>query len=260
MRLAVDLGRQSVTEDRSKPHVGAVVVRGGIVLGSGYRGQSGEGNHAEFGVLQGLESTDLTGAIVFSTLEPCSKRNHPKIPCANRLAEAGVSDVYIGIYDPNPIIYRQGWKILRDAGVQLHDFPADLRDEIAVDNAAFISQYKIATGDRGRVTVGSRETASGVTVQTSIGAFRISTSPMGGAGVWLIDYNNNLAAVRFANTFEEVDDPGALTFGTTHYAGLPIGEIACLRSERGYLLIKNVGSRVPNIFDLDFEARGRPVE
>src|ERR1700694_3579684 len=109
MRMAVDLGKKSRSEgDPTKPYVGAVVVKDGKVIGSGHRGMTNPGDHAEFGVLQGISPVDIEGTVVYSTLEPCSKRNHPKIPCAHRLAEAKVSAVYIGIYDPNPVIYRAG--------------------------------------------------------------------------------------------------------------------------------------------------------
>jgi pyrimidine deaminase RibD-like protein len=123
MRMAVDLGKQS--GDPFNPYVGAVVVKDGKVIGGGHRGMTAPGDHAEFGVLKGLDPAQHNGATVFSTLEPCSQRNHPKIPCAQRLAEAGVAVVYVGIYDPNPVIYRQGWKMLTEAGVRVRD-TADL--------------------------------------------------------------------------------------------------------------------------------------
>ena len=172
MRLAVDLGKRCVSEDRGKPLVGAVIVKDGKVLGSGFRGETNEGDHAEYGVLKRLGDIDLTGALVFTTLEPCSRRKTPTfIPCAQRLVNVGVSEVHIGIYDPNPVIYRQGWKILRDAGVRLRDFPADLREEIAVDNADFIAQYKRAAGDVGQFSFDSHGGEGRFTVETSIGKF-----------------------------------------------------------------------------------------
>jgi hypothetical protein len=64
MRLAVDRGRQSVSEgDPTKPYVGAVVVQKGKVVGTGYRGMVGAGNHAEYGVLP-------VWSVVFSLLNP----------------------------------------------------------------------------------------------------------------------------------------------------------------------------------------------
>ncbi|WAC92220.1 deaminase [Mycobacterium sp. Aquia_213] len=260
MRTAVDLGKQSVAEQgKVTPYVGAVVVKDGEVVGSGYRGKTGAGNHAEYGVLKGLADTDLTGAQVFSTLEPCSKRGPDRIPCARRLAEARVSDVWIGLYDQNPVIDRRGWKILRDAGVTVHDFPSDLRDEIALDNSQFMGQYKVATGESGQVTFDGSATAGGILVRSSIGDIQIRTSPMGARGVWLIEHGHNVAAIPYGREFEEIDDPATLRFGHSHFAQLGPSEMACLRSERGYLLLKNVSKREPNVIDLLYQVRGRPV-
>jgi pyrimidine deaminase RibD-like protein len=67
MRTAVDLGRQSIPENPpTNPYVGAVVVRNGEVIGSGFRGMAGRGTHAEFGVLQDIDPDLLKGATVFS--------------------------------------------------------------------------------------------------------------------------------------------------------------------------------------------------
>jgi diaminohydroxyphosphoribosylaminopyrimidine deaminase/5-amino-6-(5-phosphoribosylamino)uracil reductase len=260
MRLAVDLAKRCVSEDRGKPLVGAVVVKDGNVLGSGFRGETGEGDHAEYGILKRLCDIDLAGAVVFTTLEPCSRRKTPMfIPCAQRLVNVGVSEVHIGIYDPNPVIYRQGWRILRDAGVRLRDFPADLREEIAVDNADFIAQYKGAVGDVGQFSLDSLEGAGSFTVETSIGKFNIQTSPMGPRSVWLLDQTHKVAAVRYAKEFDEIDDPGALTF-SSRYAAFSPHQIACLRNERGYLLLKNVSDDAANVIHVLYQARGASPE
>lgn len=239
--MAVDLGKRSVSEgDPTKPYVGAVIVRDGQLLGSGYRGMTGPGHHAEFGLLQSIAAGATNGASVFSTLEPCSTRNHPKVPCAQRLVEAGVKEVYIGIYDPNPVIYRGGWRILNHAGVSLYDFPADLRDEIAIDNALFLARYKTATGDAGEVEFDYALNGRSFDVQTSAGSFTVQVSDMGVLGVYVLDYNHNVAHVRHATKFSEIDDPGALDFAS-YYAPLFVGQIACFRNENGYLLVKLTG-------------------
>jgi pyrimidine deaminase RibD-like protein len=256
MRMAVDLGKKSISEgDPTKPYVGAVVVKDGHVVGSGYRGMTQPGHHAEFGVLQGISDPGLLeDAVVFSTLEPCSARNHPKIPCARRLVEAKVSEVHIGIYDPNPIIYRQGWKILHDGGISLRDFPHDLRDEIAVDNAAFLARYKTASGDAGIARFDAGPDGGEYTIKTSIGNFVIKVSP----GPWVYDHNNKIALVRFATEFSQIDDPGALEF-KNYYTSVYPGQIACLRSQNGFLLIKRTRlepGTPGNVAEFEFEARG----
>jgi pyrimidine deaminase RibD-like protein len=239
MRMAVDLGKLSISEgDPTKPYVGAVVVQDGEVVGSGYRGMTAPGHHAEFGVLQGIAPEMLAGAGVFSTLEPCSTRNHPKIPCAQRLVDAKVSEVYIGIYDPNPTIYRQGWNILNKAGISLHDFSADLRDEIAVDNTCFLSRFKTATGDAGEdVRFDFRLNGGKYKLQSSVGDFVVQVGQRGWGSVYVIDHGHHVALARFATEFAQIDDPGALDFAN-YYASVSIGQIACIRTPTGYLLIQ----------------------
>jgi pyrimidine deaminase RibD-like protein len=259
MRMAVDLGKKSISEgDPTKPYVGAVVVKDGDVVGSGYRGMAKPGHHAEFGVLQSISDPKLLeDAVVFSTLEPCSQRGHPKIPCAHRLVAAKVSEVYIGILDTNPVIYREGWKILNDAGISVRDFPHDLRDEIAADNAAFLARYKTASGDVGRARFDSKLNGGKYTVETSIGNFVIQVSP----GPWVYDHVHHVAHARYATEFSQIDDPAALDFGN-YYASVGVGEIACLRSEKGYLLIKRTRlepGTPPSVAAFEWEARG-PIE
>ena len=238
--MAVDLGKLSISEgDPNKPYVGAVVVREGEVIGSGHRGMTAPGDHAEFGVLKGIDPEQLSGATAFSTLEPCSQRNHPKIPCARRLVEAGVVIVYVGIYDPNPVIYRQGWRILMEAGVKVCDFPTDLRDEIAIDNTLFLSRFKRRGGDADEFTFDYELQGHRYPVQTSIGAFTVEVSHRGFNSIYIYDQQNKVGHARFATSFEQVDDPGALEFNA-RYVALNIGEIACLRNPRGYFLVQLV--------------------
>ncbi|MGV0787571.1 hypothetical protein ABQF33_11675 [Mycolicibacterium sp. XJ2] len=241
MRMAVDLGKQSIQENPSiNPYVGAVIVRNGDIIGSGFRGMAGRGAHAEFGALQTIDPDLLRGATVFSTLEPCSQRGPTKIPCANRLAQAGIAVAYIGVYDPNPVIYRQGWRILTEAGVRVRDFPADLRDEIAIDNALFLTRFKRLGGDRGEIAFDYRLRGGKYRVVTTIGGFTIDVGERDSDSVYLYDETNNVGDPRFARDFEEIDDPGALEFNAP-YVVLEVGEIACLRSVHGYLLVQLTG-------------------
>lgn len=242
MRMAVDLGKRSISEgDPTKPYVGAVVVQDGNVVGSGHRGMTAPGHHAEFGVLQGIPPELLEGAVVFSTLEPCSNRNHPKIPCAHRLVDAKVSAVYVGIYDPNPTIYRQGWNILNKARILVRDFPADLRDEIAVDNTQFLAKFKTATGDVGEdIRFDFTLNGGKYKVQSSIGDFVVQVGQRGSSSVYILDHGHNVAFARFATDFAQVDDPGALDFAT-YFAPVSVSEIACLRTNTGYLLVQITG-------------------
>ncbi len=128
MELAIHEARQSVGEDGApNPKVGAVVVRGGIVVATAHRGELGKGEHAEFTALERkLPDETLVGATVYTTLEPCTTRNHPKIACAKRIIERKVARVLIGMLDPTPLICGRGERLLRKHGIEVDHFPDDL--------------------------------------------------------------------------------------------------------------------------------------
>lgn len=241
MRMAVDLGKKSIGEERRDPppRVGVVFSEDGEVLGSGFRGDTGSGDHAEYGVLKRLGDADLSRVEVFTTLEPCSRRDHPKLPCAERLAKAGVRRVWIGMYDPNPRIYREGWKILRDAGVELRDFDADLRAEIAADNAAFLDGFRIGRGPIGEARFDWSANSGRFEVHADNDRhFATDWSGRGDDSMWAYDERLHVAEARHASDFAEIDDPAALNFSSRAVAA-KVGEIVVYRDGEGaYLLVR----------------------
>lgn len=106
MRMAVNEAAKCVAEPGgARPRVGAVVARDAELLCTAFRGELKAGDHAEFTALEGkLASTSVAGATVYTTLEPCTTRNCPKLPCAERLIQRKVARVVIGTLDPNPNI------------------------------------------------------------------------------------------------------------------------------------------------------------
>jgi|HubBroStandDraft_1064217.scaffolds.fasta_scaffold55241_2 pyrimidine deaminase RibD-like protein len=135
---AVELARKSITEDDGElhPYVGAVIVKDGKILSTGFRGETGEGRHAEFCALKKLnedvDKVDLSGCTVFTTLEPCSIRKPSKTPCTNRLINGNVARVVYGLADKDETVF--GHSSLSEAGIEIGLFPTDLIQKLLVLN------------------------------------------------------------------------------------------------------------------------------
>ena len=144
MERAVEEARKSKAEDeRVHPKVGVVVVKDGRELARAYRGELENGQHAEYTALEKkLADQTIAGATVYTTLEPCTTRNHPKVPCADRLIQRKVSRVVIGMLDPNPEISGKGYTKLRDANTGVSLFHDDLKSQIEEMNREFTRHHK----------------------------------------------------------------------------------------------------------------------
>jgi pyrimidine deaminase RibD-like protein len=144
IRHAIAESMESIDEDsRPHPKVGVVVVKEGNVLASAFRGEM-PGSHAEYIALEKkLNGRDVSGATLFTTLEPCTTRNHPKIPCAQRIVERQIGRVIIGMLDPDPRIRGRGVWDLKKAGVVVGFFDntnKKYEDEVLALNSKFIGQ------------------------------------------------------------------------------------------------------------------------
>jgi pyrimidine deaminase RibD-like protein len=158
--VAIEEARKSVSEDR-RPHplVGAVIVKNGHILSKAHRGEKLK-SHAEFTALEDkLRDEPIAGATVYTTLEPCTTRKSPKIPCAQRLVDRKVERVFIGMLDPNPDIRGLGVQLLNEAGIETQLFPRDLTAQIEELNRDFIRDQKQRHA--------SRETHDTITVATT---------------------------------------------------------------------------------------------
>ncbi|MFN0157288.1 MAG: ATP-binding protein [Bacteroidota bacterium] len=148
MQMAIDEMMKSVAEPRTdgkaNPKVGAVLIaQEGDLLGTAYRGELRQGDHAEYTLLdKKLRDKNVTGSILFATLEPCAEgaRKEPKIECAQRIVNARIKEVWIGIEDPDPKVARKGMTFLEGAGVNVEMFDKDLQDFIESENKQFLKE------------------------------------------------------------------------------------------------------------------------
>ena len=116
MREALDLARKGRGLASPNPMVGAVVVRDGEVLGRGFHTYEGK-RHAETIAVEQAGAA-ARGATVYLNLEPCSHQGRTP-PCADTLIEAGVARVVAPVEDPNPLVAGQGFRKLREAGIEV---------------------------------------------------------------------------------------------------------------------------------------------
>jgi len=116
LRLACRLARKAAGRTSPNPMVGAVLVRGGKIVGSGYHQYAG-GPHAEINALK-QAGTKAKGATLYITLEPCSHQGRTP-PCTRALIAAGIRAVVAGMKDPNPLVAGRGFQKLRRAGIKV---------------------------------------------------------------------------------------------------------------------------------------------
>ncbi len=113
--------------------VGAVLVRGGKVIATGYHKAAGT-DHAEIVALK-RAGKRARGATLYINLEPCSHFGRTP-PCSRALIGAGVRAVVAGMRDPNPRVAGRGFRALRRAGIAVR--VGLMENHCRVLNKAFI--------------------------------------------------------------------------------------------------------------------------
>jgi len=116
MRLALRLALKGAGRTSPNPMVGAVLVRGGSLVATGYHRRAGS-DHAEIVALK-RAGERARGAALYLNLEPCDHQGRTP-PCTAALIRAGVKKVVVGMVDPNPLVSGGGIRRLRRAGVQV---------------------------------------------------------------------------------------------------------------------------------------------
>lgn len=116
MARALALAKKGRYTTSPNPCVGCVIVKDNKIIAEGYHHKCGQA-HAEVDAVNHAIS-DVSGACVYVTLEPCSHYGRTP-PCALMLVEKKVAKVVIAIEDPNPLVQGRGIQILKDHGIEV---------------------------------------------------------------------------------------------------------------------------------------------
>ncbi|ANB12445.1 bifunctional DRAP deaminase/tRNA pseudouridine synthase RIB2 [Sugiyamaella lignohabitans] len=89
--------------------VGAVLVKDGKVLETGYSRELPGNTHAEQCALEKYYAkhgtTDVpAGTVIYTTMEPCSERLSGNLPCVDRILKTSIKTVFVGVVEPDTFV------------------------------------------------------------------------------------------------------------------------------------------------------------
>jgi len=116
MKRALSLAARGAGYTSPNPMVGAVIVKHGQLISSGYHRRFG-GLHAEIEAIRS-GGEKVRRATMYVNLEPCSHFGKTP-PCVDEIVKAGISEVIVSMIDPNPLVAKTGIGKLRQRGVKV---------------------------------------------------------------------------------------------------------------------------------------------
>lgn len=166
--MALGLAARGEGQTAPNPMVGAVLVRGGHVVGRGYHTRAGA-PHAE-AIALAQAGSRARGATLYVNLEPCCHFGRTP-PCVDAILGAGVGRVVASLEDPDPRVRGKGFRALRAAGTKVTVGP--LAREARRLNESFL---KRAVAGRPFVTLKAGMSLDG-RIATRTGESKWITSP-----------------------------------------------------------------------------------
>ena len=123
LERALELARRGEGHTRPNPPVGAVVVKGGKIIGEGWHKRCG-GDHAEVAAIKDAlrklkhsNAQKLKNCTLYVTLEPCSKPGRVGA-CTDAIVVAGIKKVVYAVPDPNPKNRGKAKRVLAKHGIE----------------------------------------------------------------------------------------------------------------------------------------------
>ena len=200
IREALRIAEYARGRTSPNPLVGAVIVRDGAIVASGWHRAAGE-PHAEIHALR-MAGELARGATLYVTLEPCAHHGRTG-PCAEAVIAAGLARVVIALSDPNPLVAGRGIHLLTAAGIEVTTGICE--DEARRQNEIFL---KWVTTKRPFVTLKTAMTLDGK-IASHTGASRWITGAAARARVHA--YRNEYDAILVGIGTVLADDPSLTT-------------------------------------------------
>ena len=132
---AIGLAEQGRGAVSPNPIVGAVLGRGEQIIGEGFHRELGS-PHAEVEAIRNAGASDLHGATLYVSLEPCCHHGRTP-PCTDAILQAGIQRVMVAADDPSEHASGRGLGILRDEGIEVVVADGDLAARARLQNQPF---------------------------------------------------------------------------------------------------------------------------
>ncbi len=142
LQRAIDISRKCVKSNTAYC-VGAVIVTKKGQQFEGYTHETGLHNHAEEEALKKAfdSGADLSGASIYSSMEPCSTRKSKPVSCTELIIRNGFERVVYAYAEPDCFVRCEGTRMLRDAGVEV-DIIAGLAPQVEEINSHILKAVK----------------------------------------------------------------------------------------------------------------------
>lgn len=135
-------------DSKTDPIVAALLLNEDGKTITSYRSEMLEGDHAEYNLFMNkLGGENHSNDILFVSLEPCSHDSRiSTISCSELIVKSHIKKVYMGTFDPDPLVKGEGYTYLICNGVDVELFEEPFQKELIDINKDFFKS-KIIGGD-----------------------------------------------------------------------------------------------------------------
>ena len=132
MLQALKLGEEVKGTTGDNPWVGCVIINEDQILGRGATQPPG-GFHAEAAAISDAleKGHSLEGSTLYCSVEPCSFKGRTP-SCAEAIARSGIQRVVFAIRDPHPRVNGEGFRILKEAGIEITEATGVIQAETSL--------------------------------------------------------------------------------------------------------------------------------